>query len=114
MTTTVDAERQQQQIQQLVDHNEITNLVYRLGAYLDDRRFDEMRSLFVEEATVRTPGGTAEGREALIAQAKRNHQPDEPTQHVITNVLVLLDGDHAKVRANLVVNLATPASRDVP
>jgi hypothetical protein len=74
MTTTVDAERQQQQIQQLVDHNEITNLVYRLGAYLDDRRFDEMRSLFVKEATVRTPGGTGEGRKALIAQAKRTHQ----------------------------------------
>ncbi|HLM64024.1 MAG TPA: nuclear transport factor 2 family protein [Acidimicrobiales bacterium] len=110
MTTTVDAEQQQQQVQQLVDHSEITNLVYRLGLFLDDRRFDEMRSLLIEEATVRTPGGTAEGREALIAQASRNHHPDEPTQHIITNVLVELDGDRAEVRANLVVNFAAPAS----
>lgn len=112
MTTTVNAEQLQQQVQQLVDHNEITNLVYRLGVFLDDRRFDDMRSLLVEEATVRTPGGTSEGREALIAQASRNHQPDEPTQHLITNLLVELDGDRAEVRANLVVNFAAPASRD--
>ena len=110
MTTTDDAEQQQRQVQQLADHNEITNLVYRLGVFLDDRRFDDMRSLLVEEATVRTPGGTAQGREALIAQATRNHRPDEPTQHLITNLLIELDGDRAEVRANLVVNFAAPAS----
>jgi 3-phenylpropionate/cinnamic acid dioxygenase small subunit len=98
--------------QQLADRHDITDLVYRLGAVLDDQRFDDMRTLVVEEATVRTPGGAAEGREALIAQARRNHQPDEPTQHVITNVLVDLDGDRAKVRANLVVTFASPAHRD--
>jgi 3-phenylpropionate/cinnamic acid dioxygenase small subunit len=107
-----DVARLEHLVAELTDRHEITNLVYRLGAVLDDRRFDEMRSLLVDEATVRTPGGTAEGREALIAQAHRNHQPDEPTQHVITNPLVELDGDRAKVRANLVVNFATPARRD--
>jgi hypothetical protein len=111
MNTTVDAEPQQ--VQQLVDHHEITNLVYRLGAVLDDRRFDEMRSLLVEDATVRTPGGTAEGQDAVIAQARRNHRPDEPTQHVITNLLVKLEGDRAQVRANLVVNFASPARGDL-
>jgi hypothetical protein len=112
MNTTADAEHRQQHVQQLVDHQEITNLVYRLGVVLDDRRFDEMGSLLVEEATVHTPGGMAEGREALIAQARRNHHPDEPTQHVTTNLLIELDGDRAKVRANLVVNFAAPANRD--
>jgi hypothetical protein len=71
-----------------------------------------MRSLLVEDATVRTPGGQAEGRDALIAQANRNHHPDEPTQHLITNLLIERDGDQAKARANLVVNFAAPASRD--
>jgi 3-phenylpropionate/cinnamic acid dioxygenase small subunit len=42
------------------------------------------------------------------------HQPAGGTQHLITNLLVEVDGDQAKVRANLVVNLTTPASRDVP
>lgn len=97
------------QVQQLVDRNEITDLVYRLGVSLDEGRFDEMRSLFVERATARTPGGTAEGRDALIAQASRNHRPDERIQHATTNLLVELDGDRAKVRANLVVHFAPPA-----
>jgi SnoaL-like domain len=80
MSNVSDEQHQQQQVQELVDRDEITNLVYRLGLFLDDRRFDEMRSLLVDEATVRTPGGTAEGREALIAQARRNHQPDRITR----------------------------------
>jgi hypothetical protein len=114
MTTSAldDVARLERQVAELTDRNEIADLVYRLGAFLDARRFDEMRSLVVEEATVRTPGGTAEGREALIAQARRNHQPDEPTQHVITNPIIELDGDRAKVRANLVVNFAAPAGRE--
>ena len=94
----------------LVDRSDITDLVYRVGVCLDEGRFDEMRSLFVEQATARTPGGTAEGREALIAQAIRNHRPEDRVQHVITNVLVELDGDRAPVRANLVVQMASVAN----
>lgn len=96
-------------VQELVDRNEISDLVYRLGVSLDEGRFDEMRSLLVEEATARTPGGTAEGREAVIAQARRNHRRDERIQHVTTNLLIELDGDRAQVRANLVVHFARPA-----
>ncbi len=96
-------------VQQLVDRSEITDLVYRLGVSLDERRFDEMRSLLVEEATACTPGGTAEGREAVIAQASRNHGRDERIQHVITNLLIELDGDRAHVRAKLLVHFAPPA-----
>ena len=107
-----DVARLERQIAELTDRNDITHLVYRLGAVLDDRRFDEMRALLVEAATVRTPGGAAEGRDAVIDQARRNHQPDEPTQHVITNPIIELDGDRAKVRANLVVNFAAPARPD--
>jgi 3-phenylpropionate/cinnamic acid dioxygenase small subunit len=114
MTATIDPQAQQRQIQQLVDHREITDLVYRLGQVLDDRRFDDMESLLIDEATVLTPGGRAEGSNALIAQARRNHRPDEPTQHLITNVVVDVDGDRAVVRANLVVNFAAPTDGSLP
>ncbi len=107
MTTTADAK-----LQQLVDHHDITDLVYRLGVALDEGRFDEMRSLFIEQATARTPGGTAEGRAALITQASRNHTPDRRIQHVTTNVLVDVDGDRANVRANLVVNFGSVIGTD--
>lgn len=98
-------------LQHLVDRIEIGDLVNRLGAALDEGRFDILRSLLAEDVTVRTPGGTAEGRDAVVAQASRNHQPEQAIQHIITNLLVDLadDGDHAQVRANLVVSFGPPA-----
>ena len=95
-------------LQQLDDRAKVTDLVYRLGVYLDEGRFEEMHELLVENATVRTPGGQAEGRDSVISQAQRNHRPSQRFQHVTTNVLVDLDGDRAKVRANLVVHIAIP------
>ena len=86
------------------DRADVTDLVYRLGICLDEGRFDELQHLVTEDARVRTPGGRAEGRGALVAQAQRNHPPDQRFQHVITNVLVDLNGDRATVRANLVVD----------
>lgn len=99
-------------LRHLVDRIEIGDLVSRLGAALDDGRFDTLRSLLTDDATARTPGGTAECRDALVAQASRNHRPEQPIQHVITNLLVDLtdDGDHAQARANLVVSFGTADS----
>jgi hypothetical protein len=91
-------------LQLLTDRSEIADLVNRLGMVLDEGRFDEMRSLLVDEATARTPGGTAEGRDAMVAQASRNHRPGQAIQHLITNLLIDLDGDRASARANLVVH----------
>ena len=91
-------------LQQLVDRQEIADLVSRLGRALDEGRFDEMRTLLADDATVRTPGGEAAGREGVIAQARRNHLPEQPIQHLITNLLVDIDGDRAEARANLVVH----------
>lgn len=101
-------------VETLIERDEITRLVYRLGECLDDGRFEEMHSLFVEDATASTPGGVAEGRDAVVAQASRNHRPEDGIQHVITNVLVDLDGDRAKVRANLVVYFAPRDDSDEP
>jgi hypothetical protein len=102
------------QVQQLLDRNEIEGLVNRLGVGLDEARFDQMGSLFVDDATAKTPGGTAVGRAAMVAQAERNHRPDEGIQHVITNVLIDLHGDRAKVRANLMVHFASPPASEGP
>ncbi len=90
------------------DRTEITDLVYRLGACLDEARFDDLGELLIEEATVTTPGGRGEGRAAVVAQARRNHPADQRFQHVTTNVLIDLDGDRAAVRANLIVTITTP------
>jgi len=83
------------------DRDQITDLISRLGRWLDDKQFDDARSVLTEDVTVSTPGGQAEGLERVVAQAGRNHQV--PTQHLITNVLVDVDGDTASATANLLV-----------
>lgn len=99
-------------VQELTDREEITDLVYRLGAALDEGRFEELKSIFTDDATAQTPGGLARGRDALIAQASRNHSPEERIQHLIGNVQVDVTGDRADVRANLLATFASPAAAD--
>jgi hypothetical protein len=112
MTTTTAADALR--VGTLADREEITELVSRLGACLDDGRFDDLRSLLVEDATARTPGGEARGRDAVVAQASRSHRSDQPIQHVITNPVIELDGNRAAVRANLVVHFAEPLADGRP
>src|SRR5215467_11652666 len=88
-------------LQDLTDRQAITDLVSRLGLWLDEGRFDEAPSILTDDVAVSTPGGQASGIERVIAQARRNHQFDA-LQHVISNVLIDLDGDRADIRANLV------------
>jgi 3-phenylpropionate/cinnamic acid dioxygenase small subunit len=108
---------QEATVQQLIDRQEITDLVSRLGLWLDDKRFDEAPRVFTRDVAVQTPGGVSAGISAVAEQARRNHA-DDRTHHVITNVLVDLDAgepDRATVRANLLVTFvpdaAAPASR---
>ncbi|WP_280311822.1 nuclear transport factor 2 family protein [Nocardia abscessus] len=99
------------EVRELLDRQQITALVDRLGRALDEGRFDDLRAIYTSDATAKTPGGTAEGRDALIAQASRNHSDDKRIQHLIGNVLIDLRGDAADVRANLIATFA-PASSD--
>jgi hypothetical protein len=79
-------------LQDLTDRQDITDLVSRLGLWLDEGRFDEASTVLVDHVTVDTPGGHAEGIEHVVAQARRNHQ------HA-----------HLQIRANLVVTFADDA-----
>lgn len=89
-----------------VDRDELQDMVSRLTACLDEHRFDDIVAMFVPDATAATPGGSVSGRDAVVAQATRNHVGFTALQHLVTNVLVEVDpasgGDTASVRANLV------------
>lgn len=93
----------------------LTQLVFRLGACLDEHRFADMHEVLATDITASTPGGTASGRDAVVAQATRNHTGYTHLQHVFSDVLVSPDGDEAALRANVVARLigAGPAGPDV-
>ncbi|HEY7048229.1 MAG TPA: nuclear transport factor 2 family protein [Jatrophihabitantaceae bacterium] len=99
-------------LEELIDRQDITDLVSDLGRRLDERDFEGLRDLFTEDAAVTTPGGTATGHDALVEQARRRHSSDQGIQHVIANVLIDVDGDDARVRANLLVSFARTGPDD--
>ncbi len=88
------------------DRWDVEDLVQRLTGCLDEGRFADMRSLFTADATARTPGGTAEGIDALVAQATRNHRPEKATQHLIGGMQIAFAEHTASVRANALVTFA--------
>lgn len=99
-------------LETLRDRQDITDLVSSLGRCLDERNFEGLRDLFTTDAAVTTPGGTAAGHDALVEQARRGHSADQGIQHVITNLLIDVDGNRAGVRANLLVSFARSGPSD--
>ncbi|MEV0829787.1 nuclear transport factor 2 family protein [Nonomuraea rubra] len=99
------------------DRTDVTQLIYRLYACMDEGRFADLTAVFSPAISVRTPGGLASGRDAVIAQASRNHSTAERVQHFVHNPLVEVDGDHATVRADVIVTFTpgdTPEGRPAP
>ncbi len=91
-------------IDHLSDRADLSDLVARLGRWLDAGATDDADDVLADDVVATTPGGRAEGREAVVAQARANH--DVPTLHQITNVLVDLDGDTAAVGAAVTATFA--------
>jgi len=70
---------------------------------LDDGKFAEMAALFTEDGTWHTAFGKATGRAAiaeLAASLRRGSAPRPRAIHHVTNVVIALDGDAAKIRSN--------------
>ena len=92
-------------VRELRDRGAITDLICRLGYWLDEKRFDDAEvtaSLFTPDVVVATPGGLSHGQAAAVEQA-REHHTEERIQHYLTNVLIELHGDSATVEANMMV-----------
>ena len=74
---------------------------------LDDGRFAEMAALFTEDGTWDTAFGKATGRAAIAELASslrtRAQQPRPRAVHLVTNITITLDGEHARVRSNWMV-----------
>jgi hypothetical protein len=95
----------------LADQLEVERTVWTLGRCLDEGDFDGLRQIFTADATV-TTGETASGHDALVEQARRRHSADAGVQHIISNLIIDLDGNQATGRANLLASFARTGPGD--
>lgn len=89
------------------DKDAIRELMAEYCFRLDDGRYDDMAALFTEGGTWDTAFGKATGR-AAIAELARDIRAragaDRPrAAHLVTNIVIVLDGARAEVRSNWVV-----------
>jgi SnoaL-like domain len=79
---------------------------------LDDGRFAEMAALFTEDGTWETAFGKATGGAAIAELAsslrERAEQPRPRAVHLVTNIVIALDGARAEVRSNWMVMQNSP------
>jgi len=62
----------------------------------DDGRFAEWAELFTDDARLHVMGTTHHGRAAVRSFIEAAQPPERRGKHLVTNVLVALDGDRAR------------------
>ena len=70
---------------ELADHLELLELPGRYGDLIDDRDWDGLSQIFLDDATFEIPGEVLEGLEGIRAFMK---QSNHPRMHAMTNVYV--------------------------
>jgi 3-phenylpropionate/cinnamic acid dioxygenase small subunit len=89
---------------ELADRAEITDLFARLARLLDTGAFDDIRTVYAADITVRSPRVELHGLDEVLAHLRKSQVDGEHTQHVHGDVLVTLDGDRAEASANQLVH----------
>jgi hypothetical protein len=90
---------------EIADRLEIAELFARLARLLDERRYEDVHTVYAEDVVVRSPrGGELRGVDEVVAFLRRSQVDGEHTQHVHGDVLVEIDGDRAAASANQVVH----------
>ncbi|WP_454195527.1 nuclear transport factor 2 family protein [Nocardia sp. Marseille-Q1738] len=110
--TTTEQESTQRQLRELLDRHEIYALINRLATTLDEGRFDAFNTIYTADVKAKSPGGEAQGLDAVIALASRNHSSERRTPHYMSNVQIDLAGDRAAVRANSVLAIVPTSTVD--
>jgi 3-phenylpropionate/cinnamic acid dioxygenase small subunit len=94
------------------DKDAIRELMAEYCFRLDDGRYDDMAALFTEDGTWDTAFGKATGRAEiakLAADIRARAGANRPrAAHLVTNIVIALDGAHARVRSNWIVMQNSP------
>ena len=82
------------------DREAISDLITRLYRLLDEQRFDELSSVYTEDAELVFPRGEMHGLDAVKAKARERAVQYPRMQHLNTDLVVEVDGDVARARGN--------------
>ncbi|MDA0183878.1 nuclear transport factor 2 family protein [Solirubrobacter phytolaccae] len=82
------------------DRVAVATVITRLYRLLDEQRFDELGSVYADDAVLEFPRGEMRGLAAITAKARERAQQYPRMQHLNTDVEIELDGDAARVRSN--------------
>jgi hypothetical protein len=87
-------------LREWIDRQEISAVLVRYGASLDDRDWVRLRSRFTPDGTGDYDPGAPnlEGYEAIEKLCRSMLEPLDASQHLISNPEIELDGDAAKSR----------------
>lgn len=86
-------------LQTLLAEREITHALIRFARAMDERDWDVLRTILVDDATSDVGTGPLEGSEALIACIRSYLDACGRTQHLLGNILVDVTGDEAVSKA---------------
>jgi len=89
---------------ELTDRLDIADLFARLASLLDERRYEDVRTVYADDVVVRSPRAELHGIDEVIAFLRRSQVDDEHTQHLHGGVLVHMDGDRVQASANQIVH----------
>ncbi len=110
----------ERRVQQLQDEQAIREVVIRYGEYLDARDYAGYASLFASDGVWTGGFGSATGPAGIQEMLEKNLGKPEAgfinksNFHLMTTVVVNVDGDTAKVRSRYMFFTATPDNRPTP
>ena len=94
------------------DKDTIRELMAEYCFRLDEGRYDDMAALFTEDGTWETAFGKAGGRAAiakLASDIRARAGTNRPrAAHLVTNIVIALEGERAQVRSNWMVMQNSP------
>jgi hypothetical protein len=85
----------------------------RIFAALDDHRFEDLREFYIETVEAETVVGRLSGVEEVVGTLRRVHESIPRFQHLVSSVVVQVDGDEGTLRGNIVAVFCDAEHRPV-
>jgi hypothetical protein len=107
----------EEQLKEIIERTEITDLLIRYFAAVDDKCLDMkiVKATFTINAKIIRPDGTAiVGQEGILENHLKSIARFKATHHIITNFIFDINNDMAALRSNIIANHLWADNEDHP